>query len=91
MGVGYRLLVDVGDERAELRDDRDEPLVAQTRQRIAHGRAADADQLGELVLRQPPPRLQLRADDRLAQGGIRLITRRHSERALAEGGPHLAY
>ena len=64
--VSDRVLVDVRDERAELRDDRDEPLIPQPRQRVPDRRPADADQLRELVLGEPPSRLQLRTDDRLA-------------------------
>ena len=79
---------DQRDERPELRHDRHQPLVAQPHQRLAHGRAADAEPLGQLVLRQPPAGLQLGADDRLAQREVDLVARRDPRRALAEGDPH---
>ena len=41
---------DARDEGPELGHDLDEALVAQPDQRLAHGRAADAEALGELVL-----------------------------------------
>ena len=52
--VGDRGGRDPGDERAELRDDLDQPLVAQPHQRLADRRAAHAQARGQLVLGELP-------------------------------------
>ena len=84
-----RRRADQRDERAELRHDRDEPLVAQAHERLAHGRAADAEQLGELVLGQAPAGLQLGGDDRLAQRGVHLIAGRPAAGSIAQLDTHV--
>jgi hypothetical protein len=76
-------------ERAELPHDRDEPLVPQPRERLAHRRAAHAEQLGQLVLGQPPPRLQLGAHDRSAQRGVHLVAGGQPVYAVVQGDSHL--
>ena len=70
--VGHRGRRDAGHERAQLRHDLDQPLVAQAHERLADRGPAHAEPGGQLVLRELPAGLQLRADDRLAQRGVRL-------------------
>src|SRR4051794_16773659 len=50
---------DRADEGAELRDDLDELVVAQARERLADGGPADAELLGDLVLGDLPAGLEL--------------------------------
>jgi hypothetical protein len=62
---------DRGDERAALRRDLDELLVAQADQRLADRGAGDAELARQLVLGQPCARRQLHGDDGLAQRRVR--------------------
>jgi hypothetical protein len=75
-GVGDRVRADQRDEGAELGHDRHQALVAKARQRLAHRRAAHAQPVGQLVLRQAPARLELGAHDGLAQRNVDLIASR---------------
>ncbi len=68
--VGDRARGDGGDERAELRHDLDEAIVAQALQRLAHGRAADAERRGELVLGELAAGREVGPHDRVAQAGV---------------------
>src|SRR4051794_6989182 len=61
---------DAAHKRSELRDDLDELVVAQARERFAYRRPADAELVGDLVLRDLPSGLELGRDDRVAQGFI---------------------
>ena len=83
-GVGDGGRRDAGDERAELRDDLHQPLVAQAHERLADRGAADAEPGGELVLRQLAAGLELRAHDRLPQRGVRLHAGRPTAGPIAE-------
>jgi octanoyl-[GcvH]:protein N-octanoyltransferase len=59
---------DAAHERAKLRHDLDQLVVAQPRQRLAHGRATDAEPVGDLVLGDLAAWLELSRDDRVPQG-----------------------
>ena len=75
---------DAADEGAELRDDPDELVVAQPRERLAHRRAADAELVGDLVLRDLPPGLELGRDDRVAHC---VVDREAGTAAVRAGNP----
>jgi DNA-binding FadR family transcriptional regulator len=75
LGILDRRHADPRDERAELGHDLHEALIAQADQRLADRRAADGQSLGELVLRDPLPRLELGRDDRVAQRAVGLPAR----------------
>ena len=89
-GVGDRVVADQRDERAELRDDGHQALVPQAGERFADRGAADAEQLGKLVLGEAAAGLELGADDRLAQGRVNLIPSGCPARPLAKRDTHVA-
>jgi hypothetical protein len=84
-------LADPRDERAELGHDLHEALVAQADQRLANGRAADGEPLGELVLREPLSRRQLRGDDRVAQRPVDLAAGGTRGRRPQAVDPHVGH
>jgi hypothetical protein len=58
-------------------------------QRFAHRRAADAEQLRQLVLGEAAPRLELGGDDRSAQRGVHLVAGGQPVDAVLQGDTHL--
>ena len=84
LGVGDGVLADAGHERAELRNDLDEPVVAQALERLADRRAADAEQRRELVLGQLAAGRELGGHDRVAEQGVDLAARAGAP--VARGG-----
>ena len=88
-GVRDRVVGDERDEGAELRDDGHQALVAQAGKPLAHGGAADAEELGELVLGEAAAGLELGADDRFAEREVDLIAGRDTARSVGKRDSHV--
>ena len=66
-----------------------EALVAEAYQRLADGRAADAQRLGQLVLGEPAAGLELGGDDPLAQSDVDLVPGRPTARSITQVDAHV--